>query len=226
MKFEDWRPTGQHAAMDGSFVPHTIASLSRASWAVVFFHPVTGERLHSATGPVWASLPQSSQSAEYVAMAVLAQLAHSRAIHVHGHSDCKTVVTEWARPPVQMLRHSAKYAGILRATRVAGHASSVASLEWTRSHRSAAVIADLEADERAIAAANAYADDQAKEAIADHDSLDPRVARKLEDNLMKAKVILKLACLVLPLLPHAGRLERQPKTILLSSRSHLHHLHQ
>ena len=210
--YANWQPTSLHAAVDGSCEPHAVAYLTRASWAVVFFDPITGERLHAASGPVWASLPQTSQAAEYSAMAALAQLAERSSLRMHGHSDCRAVVSEVSRCPAQMLRHSAMYAGVLRSTKVAGDMASLATLNWTRAHRSAAVIAGLPQDERNIAMANAQADHLAKEALSSHDAVDPLVGRDLADSIMKARTVLRLACAVLPLFPRIGRLGRSAKT--------------
>eukprot|EP00959_Pyramimonas_sp_CCMP1952_P329387 6896167-Pyramimonas_sp.AAC.1 len=57
-------------AGDGSCARHTIRELSRAAYSWVFFD-AEGVQRYVAKGVVWPSLPQTSQAAEQLQLALL-----------------------------------------------------------------------------------------------------------------------------------------------------------
>ena len=109
-----WRTESEaiDIAIDGSCDPHCISGLARASWAVVFFSSVTGKFDAALSGPVWDSLPLTSQAGEQVAMAVVHEvLTHS----AHTHADCMAVVNCENQPQYRQRRPGKMCAGLRRA---------------------------------------------------------------------------------------------------------------
>ena len=71
-----WGEDDNYAAIvDGSFQRHAIHDLSRAAWAVSIYDLDSEMLIFSVAGPVWATLPQTSQSSEHVACAAVSQVA-------------------------------------------------------------------------------------------------------------------------------------------------------
>eukprot|EP00972_Heterocapsa_arctica_P084700 12474858-Heterocapsa_arctica.AAC.1 len=63
------------------------------------------------SGPVWNTLPQTPQAAEFVALAVAAELAQGPSIV---YDDCSNVVREFHKPLNLRLAGKRPYAGIMK----------------------------------------------------------------------------------------------------------------
>ena len=107
--YDQWHPTSSHVAVDGSCLPNPISDFTRAGWAVAFFDEQSGEGQHSAAGPVWGSLPRTSQAGEFTTMAAAAQLSAAAGIKAEVHTDCKVVSDDFRRADEQRLRPTAAY---------------------------------------------------------------------------------------------------------------------
>eukprot|EP00959_Pyramimonas_sp_CCMP1952_P120168 2512392-Pyramimonas_sp.AAC.1 len=68
--WEDVDGSRLYQAGGGSCVRHNIRELSRAAYSWVFFD-AEGVQQHVARGVVWPSLPQTSQAAEQLQLALL-----------------------------------------------------------------------------------------------------------------------------------------------------------
>ena len=82
------------------------------------------------TGPVWAPIPQTPQSAEHCAYAAALQLADEHAIIV---SDCKRVVAAAALPLSKRLSPNRFHAGMLRSALACDLKGCIKAI-WTKAH--------------------------------------------------------------------------------------------
>eukprot|EP00972_Heterocapsa_arctica_P107809 15878726-Heterocapsa_arctica.AAC.1 len=88
----DGRPEGCTAMegdlyVDGSCSKGLVPELSRASWSVAMVDK-EGKLQARVSGPVWNTLPQTPQAAEFVSLAVAAELAQGISIV---YDDCSNV---------------------------------------------------------------------------------------------------------------------------------------
>jgi hypothetical protein len=155
--------------VDGSCTTEIFPELRRAASSIVV-RPIGGEVEARILIPLWRSLPQTPQAAEYVGLAVPFQ-------HMYGSmsvaSDCSNAVRDFQRPFGVAMMPSRRYAGIVRDS-------------WARPNREEATIAKVKAhktwqgmaegEERCNAIGNDEADVAAKMAVLLHDP--PRL-RKL-----------------------------------------------
>ena len=194
----EWHPTAEAVAGDGSCYPHVIKALSRAGWSLLFFNPTTGEQEHSVHGPVWSSLPQTSQAGEHVSYVALLKLIQ-RKVRAH-HVDCRAVESMHRQPLAKQLRATSKYAGVWRSALVQKDPSeAVEQVCWTKAHRSKGVIDSLPTAERVVAYANAAVDDLAKAGAKLHPEQDHDFVKVLDAKLAQASYVFEVAMAVLPL---------------------------
>ena len=83
------------------------------------------------TGPVWASLPQSSQAAEHVGLVAGKSVACSVK---RWWGDCMSVVKEAAMSMQQRLSPKRVYGGVWQALRKLPGADPLGGVAWTKGH--------------------------------------------------------------------------------------------
>ncbi len=98
-----------HAFIDGSCSTSVFRGLQRASLALVQLDE--GAKLvKTLSTPVWNTLPQTSQSAEYAAYAALPQVLVDDTV---AYGDCQGVLDLAAREPKRRYDGRKRYAGVL-----------------------------------------------------------------------------------------------------------------
>ena len=163
----------------------------------------------SVYGPVWASLPQTSQAGEHAGLAGLLDLVHHHKHEVDKvHIDCKSVADLGSSPYWKQLRPSAKYAGMRRTSHVKQQVHPDLQYLWTKAHRTKEELAVLSGPEKAIADANNIADELAKRGAGQHPDQLHDVQKQVEREVSIATFVLKLAARVLPMFTH-DRFPRQ-----------------
>ena len=157
----------------------------------------------SVYGPVWASLPQTSQAGEHAGLAGLLEIVHHHKHEVDKvHIDCKSVADLGSSPYWKQLRPSAKYAGMRRASHVSQHVHPELQYLWTKAHRAKEELALLSGPEKAIADANNIADELAKRGAGQHPEQLHDVQKQVDREVSTATLVLKLAARVLPMFTH------------------------
>jgi len=153
-----------HLFVDGSCEPHVIPELARASWSVV---AVTrdGAITRIIKGLVPATLPQTAQAGEFMAYAVVTQLAEDDS---YVWQDCMSVVKvalasfEVQTDPRRM------HAGTLRWCRQQSGYHFVKDVEWVKAHESVPKNPDFSDMDQWKRWGNAKADSEAKLALGMH----------------------------------------------------------
>ena len=142
------------------------------------------EQLEAACwGPVWRGLPQTSPSAEHVALAVLSQLRSQEASSTHRaqqvedcvHIDYMDTVSAWQQPQ-QASQPSKHYGGIYRVATARPGAANLTT-KWVKSHRAdtAEELEKLTGYEHWTAVGNNFADHFADKGRELHDVHDGEV---------------------------------------------------
>ena len=115
---------------DGSADNGPIKALRRAGWGIVW--PGTpgdaGDPRVTVVGPVWASLPQTSQGAEHCGILAASQIVTGPSF---GYGDCRAMVDEWGMDTAKLLSAKRTYCGLWRGglqDRGKGHITDVV---WT-----------------------------------------------------------------------------------------------
>ena len=129
--------------------------LATAGWAWALVNKA-GKLLVGALGTVPGCLAQSAAVAEHYAV------YHLRSVATGGLrvvTDCKGVVSNWARGDSYARRPDAQTASLwLRG-------ASLADVRWTKAHRDAEALATADGDERRDILVNAAVDEWAKTAV-------------------------------------------------------------
>ena len=107
---EDWSMKGR-IFYDGSCTRRGDQRLDRASWAVVEVND-KDEITAEISGPVWSSLPQTPQAAEYAARAVAVEMLDGDSVLT---GDCKNVVNDAVNNDKKKVYHKRRmHAGTMR----------------------------------------------------------------------------------------------------------------
>ncbi len=123
---------GGHVYIDGSCLPHDIKDLSRAGSAVIMTDS-GGSVLRRGLVPVPDHLPQTSQTAEGLALAVSVR-ALTRQATING--DCKAVVDAANAPSTKMLAARRKHGGlIMDILRDPSRRRLAGDIRWVKAHR-------------------------------------------------------------------------------------------
>ena len=194
--------------IDGSCTRTPCKELNRAGWGIVQLD-CDGRPVRQASGPVWASLPQTSQAAEFAALAALVQLLDGPCV---AYSDCLGVVramsdcASYASDPRKM------YAAVLRGVMRDPGLVHVLAVLKVKAHQTKAMLTDMPAACRRLAAGNDAADAAADVGRRAHPMVD-HVVTKLRGDVKKAGLVLQLLAEALALWPKPGRLPpRRPTT--------------
>ncbi len=202
-----------HGSMyiDGSCTAHVFAELRRAGSAIVQWSAATGDAW-IVKYPVPRMYPQTPQAAEYIALALTRQSTDTtRASNVA--SDCANVVADTTVRRMTAIRAGRTYAAINR--------ENLADTAWVRSAVVRKVPAHVnpysvpEGPQREDAIGNGKADTAAKQAVDIHDQPPPAVAKLLEAQLRKARIVVRTIATVTQLFPPMPkeRLQRPPRPV-------------
>ena len=180
---------------DGGCIRQWHPKLNRASWAVVA-SDADGNHAAASLGPVWATLPQTSQAGEICGLAAARQLARGVAKKVI--TDCITVVK--AVTSMGQWKYKCKfYSGVLRESELEKGSSLLTSVEHVRSHQADGEhLPDLPEDELHAIIGNKAADEAATEGQYLHPPFDEKILAKAKRSYLMAKNILLLAARALP----------------------------
>ena len=96
--------------MVGSCTRHPIKEFSRASWGYVQVNQGTERLQVSVSGPIWGPMPQTPQSGEFGALAMVGNNLSGPA---QGFSDCKNVVEMFKLPVPDKFNFKRMYAGTM-----------------------------------------------------------------------------------------------------------------
>ena len=182
--------------IDGSCTTGPFKELRRAAFAVVAMKE-DGQVTATASSPLWRSLPQTPQAAEYVALAAAVQLITGKS---KIFCDCKNVVND-----AQDIRSGARngkkqYAGILRD--ILKHEEKWKLVEGVTKVKAHQEIKSIQGEEeRRRAQGNDHADGSAKAAVKRHPWQSRQGELILEATLEKAKAIIRLVGEALPKWP-------------------------
>ncbi len=192
---------------DGSCSTHVIPELRRAGWAIVV-KDADGKPVARISSPLWRSLPQTPQAAEYVAYAAAVQFVAGASIF---YGDCANVIRQAGAVPKKVCTPTARYSGVMRDTqRVPERLRQVVEFRKIKAHVDPNAIADLE--QRGHAQGNAEADLLAKAAARRHPPQSPAEEALLETNIDDAVSIIKLAAAVLRHWPPQEKTPRPKRT--------------
>ena len=131
-------------------------------------------------------LPQTPQSAEHLAMAVLSQIASGP---VQPYSDCRGVVAITQQTPEQQRGLKLKYAGVRNSLFAWDSHGFVRLALYTPAHRSDEEILALPSAERRIARGNQWVDAQAKLALSIHPAPATALEVEMRKLLSRAKLV-------------------------------------
>ncbi len=205
--------------VDGSCKPSPIRELARAGCSLIVYgnglQPSKTIRL-----PVPPHLPQTSQAAEYLAMATGFTYARGPSEVV---GDCLAVARAFASASVRALAPVRKYGGLtLAAFRDAGPVKTVTA-RWTKAHR--APTGREDGDELRDIRGNEAADAAAKEAVELHPPLGTDLEAEVEFYDKRARHVVNAVTAAMQLYPPApSSMERvaRPRTLDEARRSQRH----
>ena len=203
----EFDPSGLDVAGDGSCTPHNIAELSRAAYAWAFFN-AAGHITHVARGSVWPSLPQTSQAAEQLQLAMMPILIPSYSGKAC-YSDCMNAVNLHNMCARDQTDGKRRYGGLRRGS-LLHIRNEYAPAVHTPAHRKLVDIEQLAGLERWVGLANWRADVEAKQALALHPRPSEADSKKLDSSVKSLEMVARLAAAVLPLFPKAAH-QRPPK---------------
>ncbi len=175
---------GGRLYVDGSGTQSIFRELRRAAAGLVVRRP-HGKVEARYLLPVWSPLPQTSQSAEFIA--ALAPMSHiaSDATIV---SDCQHVADSFGRSAASALDAKRRYAGLMKH-RWATEARNRVTVVKTKAHRAVGGLAP--GIDREDAIGNAAADRSAKEAVKLHPRPTPVMEQQLAGDSRRAALIIR-----------------------------------
>ncbi len=201
---EDPRMEG-HVFIDGSCSTSVFRGLQRAALALVQLDNDM-KAVKTVSIPLWDSLPQTSQAAEYAAYAALAQILDGKTT---AYGDCQGVLEQAAKPPAERYAGKRKYAGVLRSMlkhpQGMGH---IAEAVKVKAHQRIENISDER--ERWMAVGNNLADEAAKAARERH----PQPPKELADLIrfweVRASLVVRaVATAMVNFSPMGGKLKKK-----------------
>ncbi len=188
-----------HVFIDGSCSTAVFRGLERAALALVQL-AADARPLKTVSVPVWATLPQSSQSAEHAAYAGVSHVLDDDAI-IYG--DCKTVLDMAKLPPCRRFDGRRKYAGVHLSMRK--HPEGLARMVQTVKVKAHQTISNIEdEDERWRAIGNDLADKAAKQARLRHPQPSPELAAQISFWERRAPYVVEAVATAMPLFPPLG----------------------
>ncbi len=184
--------------VDGSCTQNIFTELRRAAAAMVVrqpYGPIEARMLL----PIWCPLPQSPQSAEYVAPIALHKFIVGPTVVV---SDCMNVVSDFARAAGDAMAAKRRYSGLMKHV-WANEARRCTTVIKTKAHR--AVAGTPHGAEREDLVGNAAADRAAKEAVKLHPQPTPSQIQDLEAACRRATLVMRTIAATVGLFPPMPR---------------------
>ncbi len=165
----------EHVFIDGSCSTSVFRGRQRAALSMVQLGEGGGP-VKTLSVPLWNTLPQTSQSAEYAAYAGLPQVVVADAV---AYGDCKGVLDLAAREPATRYSASRKYAGVLLS--MLKYPDGVDKIKGTVKVKAHQCIDGIEDQrERWMAIGNDLADAAAKEAVKRHPQPSKEVVAQIQ----------------------------------------------
>ncbi len=188
-----------HVFFDGSCSTSVFRGLQRASMALV---QVGGDArpIKTVSVPIWSTLPQTSQVAEYVAFAGLSHVLNGSTA---AYGDCKGVLEHAAMDPTRRFDGRRKHAGILMS--MGKYPQGLANIARTikvKAHQHVESITDPDEKWRAIG--NELADAAAKEALKRHPQPSADVAAQIAFWEARARLVVKAVAIAMSQFPPLG----------------------
>ncbi len=192
--------------IDGSCFPSPIRGLARAACSIVMA-AANGDPLKILRLPVPRHLPQTSQAAEHLGMAVAFEGALDPAVLA---GDCSNVVNAYKEPVARALAATRKYAGLVLSSFKDLSKRRKVETRWVKAHRTATGEEDQQtaADIRG----NAAADAAAREAAELHPAIPAGAQAEIDYFIKRAPLVVKAVAAALALFPRAPKgMERAPR---------------
>ncbi len=190
---------GSKLYVDGSCTSHVVAEIKRAATSIVSVDE-DGGTVWRVLMPVPAPMPQTSQSAEFVALPMVkAYMAASGGGAWDVASDCRNIVRACNDAPLRAVDGARKYAGLMKPI--------VSDVEWQSRINIRKVPAHVDPDTlpqgpaRLDAIGNQHADKMAKEAVALHPSPTPALQQQLAADLRRSRLVVRTIAAVMPIFP-------------------------
>ncbi len=193
--------------IDGSCSTSVFRGLQRAAMAIVDLGEDARPR-KIVSVPIWNTLPQTSQSAEFAAFAGVPQVIDDVSV-VHG--DCKGVLDLAARDVSSRFDGRRKYAGVLLSMQKSpAGLARIAKTVKVKAHQKVDDIIDEQQRRQAIG--NNLADAAAKEARARHPQPSKEVQSLIDYWEKRAPLVVQAVATAMPMFsPLGGKLRRRPK---------------
>ncbi len=201
---EDPRMEG-HVFIDGSCSSSVFKELQRAALALVQVSD-DAKAVKTVSVPLWNSLPQTSQVAEYAAYAGLSHVLEGKAL---AYGDCQGVLAQAAKNPAERYSGRRRYAGVLRSMLKfpRGMAHIVGAVK-VRAHQRIDAISDEH--ERWLAVGNDLADAAAKAARERHPEPPKELADLIRFGEIRAPLVVRaVATAMVQFSPMGGKLRRR-----------------
>ncbi len=193
--------------VDGSCTRHVVKGMQRAALAVVEVDSEARPR-RTLSVPLWSSLPQTSQAAEYAAFAAVAWLAKGPSV-VYG--DCKGVLDLASKPAPLRFSAKKKYAGVLLSmNRCIDGVRNIAAMVKVRAHQHHdRITCPVELWK---ARSNDLADAAAKAAVERHPKPSLEQQAQIDYWLKRAPLVVRAVATAMAEFPPAGgRLRRRSR---------------
>ncbi len=191
--------------VDGSCVPSVVRGLARAAFSIVVYGS-RGVPEKTIRMPVPPHLPQTSQAAEYLAMATGFTYARGPAEVI---GDCLNVVRAFASASRRALSPARKYAGLVLAAFRDCASTKTTTTRWTKAHRTPT--GKETEEELADLKGNAAADEAAKQAVQLHPQIGAEAEADLAFYVKRAPHVVSAVVAAMQLFPPApAKMERQP----------------
>ncbi len=193
-----------HVFIDGSCSTAVFRGLERAALAIVQLAD-DATPVKTVSVPIWATLPQTSQSAEHAAYAGVSHVLEDDAT-VYG--DCKAVVDMACLPPERRFDGRRKYAGVhLSMRKFPTGLAHITKVTKVKAHQCIDGIKDD--NERWRAIGNDLADKAAKAAVLRHPRPSAELAAQIAFWEKRAPHVVRAVATAMPLFPPlAGKLTR------------------
>ncbi len=194
---------------DGSCTTHVYPELRRAATSIVQRQP-GGNVVKRILCPVATPLPQTPQSAEYMVVALVQQLAQ-KGRHVDLAVDCLNVVRDSNLPFRTAVSAKRVHAGIMRSARLDDNWNRHITVRKVKAHANPEQAANER--DRQDAIGNDWADKNAKAALLLHPRPSPVDEAMLEAAIKRARLVVRTIAAVTQVFPPLPkeRLARPPR---------------
>ena len=196
--YDEAMDDAHYVFIDGGCTQEWHPRLNRATWSVVVADS-TGLHTAACSGPVWDSLPQTSQAGEIVGLAAARQVVSGRPKKLV--SDCMNVVKEVKAAVAKNHRRVSFYSGVLRDSSLEKGNACITDAIHVKSHQADCgfMPENISQQEEICISGNKAADELATEARVQHPAFKPDPLKVARRSFLMAKNVLLLAAKALPL---------------------------